>query len=142
MLSREARVGARWWADWMRREFITDYGQREPTNVLVMGMVDTLKRNAREVLTPEVILAYEQVLARRIQEMMDSRELFAAYELCCDYGPGQAHHEALKEVGVVSTRVMLPMQFCMWVVRDSVKVSRGYAAEIETLELVEPPPLV
>lgn len=139
-VGREARVGARWWADQIREGFFPDAGG-EPGDAIehpmAKGLVSLLQEKEMAQLTPEKVDAYEAALARRIQAMLDgdASHYSTAMDLGCDYGPGPAHRKAFEEAGIKPGMTLLPWKTTMWVEPGCVSVGAGYGAEPVDLPL-------
>jgi hypothetical protein len=131
----EARVGARWWADKIRKGFVADAGAR-PGDALAhpmsVGLVSTLQRKVAESVTPEKVDAYEMALAGEIQAIIDK------YGTATYFGASESHVKALKAAGLPTVSVILPWKTTMWVEPGRVSVGDGYGAASVDLPLEEP----
>lgn len=142
-MHKEAEVAARWWADQMRQPIVHRTGNGDPiaeeNDRAINWATSQIKRP-----TPEQVNAFEVVLARRVEELIqkhiaeghwsksDPRLASGFRVISTDYGPDPVLHDALVEAEIKSS-LFLPMKTVMWYGPDGVSVACGYGAGAEVI---------
>ena len=118
-----AVVAARWWAERIVGNTRHDNGDTNLSSAFAMWMADA----GQEKPSIAQIITFEAAVIRGIEEY-PHQDLVG---LCCDYGPGGILHDAAEEAGI--NELNFPFKTNMFVAKDRVRVSAGYAQPYETI---------
>jgi hypothetical protein len=138
VFSKEAQVGAKWWADQLRSGFTPNNGSVEEegtianlsqTDPAVRELFAMARVNDEAALTPEKVDAFEAALVANIEALLIEDEGPYHSTFGVDYHPDKILSDALATAEIEESMTTLPWKTDMWVLRGSVKVSAGYGAE-------------
>ena len=118
-----AEVAARWWAERIVGNTRHDNGDTNLSRAFAMLMADA----GQETLSRAQIETFEAAVIRGIEEF-PHQDLVGLH---CDYGPGGILHDAAEEAGI--NELNFPFKTNMFVAKDRVRVSDGYAHPWETI---------
>lgn len=122
------KVAAKWWADKLRKVVPRNYdnGDNSSTGGMAMLLASMLAMNSQP--SDEAINLFEERLADTIKEHV---EVNGSMTLDVDYGPDYILSKLAQETGVSANR--FPWKTTMWIKKDKVSVSAGYAAPCKTI---------
>lgn len=120
-----AVVAARWWAERIVGNTRHDNGDTNLSSSFAMWMADA----GQETPNRAQIETFEAAVIRGIEEY--PHQDLVGVDLCCDYGPGGILHDAAEEAGI--NELNFPFKTNMFVAKDRVRVSAGYAQPYETI---------
>ena len=122
------KVAAKWWADKLRKvgpgNF--DNGDSSSTGGMAMLLATMLAMDSHP--SDEAIDLFEERLADTIKEHV---EAYGSMTLSVDYGPDYILGNLAQETGVSTNG--FPWKTTMWIEKDKVSVSAGYAAPCKTI---------
>jgi hypothetical protein len=141
-ISKEAQVGAKWWADKLRSGFEPDNGPAHEE-----GTVANIKQNSsspfvselfsrekdERACTPEKIDAFEKALVKGIEELLDECRSPYGSTFGVDYHPEPILAKALADADIPETMTTLPWKTHMRVLPGSVRVGDGRGAEFKEI---------
>jgi hypothetical protein len=126
------KVAAKWWADKLRnvRPGNFDMGEKGDAGFFAMMLGSMLAMNTQS--SGETIDLFEERLAEAIKEQVETR---GSMTLSVDYGPDYILGSIAQETGVSTNG--FPWKTTMWIEKNKVSVSAGYAAPSETIFPIE-----
>lgn len=122
------KVAAKWWADKLRKVVPRNYdiGDTSSTGGMVMLLASVLAMNSQP--SDKAINLFEERLADTIKKHVEDN---CSMTLSVDYGPDYILDKLAQETGVSANR--FPKKTTMWIKKDKVSVSVGYAAPRQTI---------
>ena len=117
------KVAAKWWADRLRNVGPGNFnnGDESSTGGMAMALATLLAMNSQP--SEDAIDLFEAKLAETIKKHVEDR---GSMTLSVDYGPDYILSSVAQETGVSSNG--FPWKTTMWIYKDKVTVSAGYAA--------------
>ena len=137
--TREAEVAAKWWTDLLRDNDVEHDNGEPMQSAFAQTIRDKDPRN--DGFLGENLSRFEEVLAKKIQEKINSRKTWD-YEkpqlgqtlIKCDYHADSLLQESAEEVGMeISSMTTFPMKTTMWIDPGEVYVSAGYQSDPVTI---------
>lgn len=117
------KVAAKWWADKFRNVGPGNFNNGDSSSAGGMAMIMATMLAMDSEPSAQAIDLFEQKLADTIKEHVESR---GSMTLSVDYGPDYILGSLARETGVSTNG--FPWKTTMWVEKDKVSVSAGYAA--------------
>ena len=121
-------VAAQWWADKLRNVSTDNFNNGDDSEKGIAGMFLAAMCAKSTKISDEAIDAFEEALAEHIKEHF---EICGYLSLLTDYGPQGILADTAREVGI-STNAF-PWKTSMWIEKNSISVSCGYAAKTERI---------
>lgn len=141
-ISKEAAVGAKWWADKLRTGFMPNNGSAEEDGTVAniaannpgSFVANLFSRTAdEEQCTSERIDVFEAALAQGIEGLLAEGGSPYGSTFGVDYHPDPILADALVAADIKESMTTLPWKTHMRVLPGSVKVGDGYGAEFREL---------
>jgi hypothetical protein len=137
--SKEARVAAAWWADWLRPDPAPahvggDFRSMDPAFAVSEVMRQAERSSAG--FSAKAIVDFEQALAQGIDRERAKRN--GNLVVGVDYDPDELLVEAGEAAGI-NVRTIFPWKTKMLVAPGSVTVGEGRGLDRRLIELLEPP---
>lgn len=120
-----AVVAAEWWAKEISGYTRHDNGDSSLSSSFAMLLADI----GQEAPNEEQVETFKAAVIKGIEEY--PHQDLVGVDLCCDYGPGGILHDAAEEAGI--NELNFPFKTNMFVAKDRVRVSAGYAQPYETI---------
>ncbi len=122
------KVAAKWWADkfWKVGPGNFDNGDSSSIGGMAMLLATMLAMDSHP--SDEAIDLFEERLAKTIKEKVEER---GSMTLSVDYGPDDILGSLAQETGVNTNG--FPWKTTMWIEKEKVSVSAGYAAPCEII---------
>ena len=121
------KVAAKWWADKLRKVGPGNFDNGDSsTGGMAMLLATMLAMESQT--SDEAIDLFEERLAETIKEQVEAR---GSMTLSVDYSPDYILGNLAQETGVSTSR--FPWKTTMWIEKDNVSVSAGYAAPCKTI---------
>lgn len=122
------KVAAKWWADKLRNVDPGNFDNVDNSSVcnlvIILATISALDSEP----SSKAIDLFEEKLADTIKEHVENH---SSMTLSVDYGPDYILGSIAHETGV-STNVF-PWKTTMWIQKDKVSISAGYAAPTKTI---------
>jgi hypothetical protein len=128
MKSNAPQVAAKFWADFLRKDFDQDNGD------IGQSMLANMTKGMLPEIDSKRVDKFQEYLEESIQQMWDS----SSYEFIgVDYHPDLTLSDAAEKAGLGDLFNRLPFKTSMWLdsKANEVKVSVGYRAKSENLEV-------
>lgn len=136
----EARVGAEWWANFLREPDSVTWDNGDPVQSAFASVVRDKHSAHQEPFDPDKVDEFEELVAEGIQGRIDQQTwdydqpYMGNRHIRCDYHAHPILASAADEVGIeISSMTTFPAKTGMWVDPGHVQVSVGYQAGRETV---------